>query len=374
MFGDDLVIDAVAHAYDFSKSNRVDTVEPEPYEGFITFIHAQLHGQMESTAPGYLLDMEEWRGPWHPEELASVFFEESDVDILVYHEVEIPGFFKRGSSPGNVGIELKRAYPDRVLYYAYVDPFRGPSELERMRQKVEASPVDGFKFYPADGLFDAETGQPRTMLYDDPEMAYPYFELARELGIPQIAIHKAFPVGPGSPDKDHPGDVSPAAVAFPDLTFEVVHSGWAFVEEFAMQLMSHPNVYANLESVANFAVRRPRKFAEIIGAFLQVGAEDRILFGTGASAGHPQPILEAFGSLEMPPELVEGYGYSEITPEIKSKILGRNMAALHGIEVDDAKERLGADGWAERRAAARERPVEPWHAMRERLRQTTTAA
>ena len=38
------------------------------------------------------------------------------------------------------------------------------------------------------------------------------------------------------------------AAAFPDMTFEVVHSGWAFLDDCAFQLQMNPNIYANLEA------------------------------------------------------------------------------------------------------------------------------
>ena len=59
----------------------------------------------------------------------------------------------------------------------------------------------------------------------------------------RIAVHKPMPVGPGPLDKGNVHDVSTAAVAFPDIQFEAVHSAWAFFEESA--------------SVANFVVRQP---------------------------------------------------------------------------------------------------------------------
>ena len=106
-------------------------------------------------------------------------------------------------------------------------------------------------------------------------------------------------------------------------------------------------------------------------ARMRVGAEDRVLFGTGASVGHPQPIVEAIAALEMPHDLVEGYGYPELTPEIKAKLFSGNMAALHGLDVPELIERVRDDAWARRRQQAREEPERPWRALRERFAATT---
>src|SRR5260370_32684376 len=169
-----------------------------------------------------------------------------------------------------------------------------------MHERYETGLVDGWKVHPADGSVDPVTRQTRALRLDNPEYAYPVYEKARELGITRMAAHKAIPIGPGSLAKDRPEDISNAALAFPDLTFEVVHSGWAFLEECVLQLYLHKNIYANFENVVNLAVRRPRKFAEILGAFLQAGVEDRLIFGTGVPSNHPQPIVDAFGDFTMP--------------------------------------------------------------------------
>lgn len=42
----------------------------------------------------------------------------------------------------------------------------------------------------------------------------------------------------------------------------------------------------------------------------------------------------------MPDDLVAGYGYPELTREIKEKILGLNLAGLMGIDVEAKKKEL----------------------------------
>jgi hypothetical protein len=362
-----LVIDAVAHAYDFTPENRAAVCPPAEYDRFVTFVWQLFHANLESQEPGYLLSREEYLAGFDVDGLASVFFEESDVDVMAYHGVEIRGFFERGSSPYSIGEVLKQRWPDRVLLYAPVDPLAGPAELELMEQRAATGLVDGFKFYPSDGMIDPVAHRASTVLYDDQTLAWPYFEKARSLGISNIAIHKAQPVGPGPTWPVNVGDVSTAAVAFPDLIFEVVHSGWAFLEECALQLMLHENIWANLEGVANFAVRRPHRFAEILGTLLQTGATDRIVFGTGGMQGHPQPILQALVDLEMPEDLRAGSGMPELTPEIKQAILGGNMARLHDLDVPALSARLAADEWTQRRRARVAEPEGPWREHRARL-------
>ena len=202
------------------------------------------------------------------------------------------------------------------------------------------------------------------MYYDDPELAYPFFEKARSLGVRHLAFHKAMPIGQGPSKPAQVEDVSTAAAVFPDLTFEVVHSGWAFLEECAIQMKLHRNIYANLECTMNLVVRQPKRFATIIGTLLQYAGPEQILFATGCAVSHPDPILRAFSKFEMPEDLREGYDFPAITPEIKRKILGENMARLLGIGAD-AMQRARNDEWSRRRRAAGKSA--PWSAHRKRV-------
>jgi uncharacterized protein len=215
----------------------------------------------------------------------------------------------------------------------------------------------GFKFYPSNGVVDPVKGLVH-MLYNDPEMAYPFFEKARELGIKHLAFHKGFPVGP-SIDAIHPGDMLNAAVEFPDLTFEIVHAGWAFTEETAIEMLVAPNIYANLELSSNLIVRRPRQFAEMIGHIIrEVGSSDRLIFASGTSIAHSDPIVRSMWNFEMPEDLVAGHGYPEFTQEMKMGILGGNLARLHGLDLPAIAEKIADDEWSRRRRA--EGKLEPW--------------
>lgn len=368
MWNDSLVVDGVAHAYDWVPDNHADGISAEEYAGVLDFFYRHTHLLTEKREPGWMLSFEEFTKKFSAETIAEIFIEETDVDMIVYHEVQIAGFFKRGTSPLSTGEELKRRYPERVMLYAFADPFNGEAELELMEEKASTGLVDGFKFYPTNGVFNLETGRMNTMLYDDPEMAFPFLQKAQDLGIKHVGVHKAFPVAPGPLLKDRPDDIGAAAMAFPELTFEIVHSGWAFLEDCALQLMLNPNVYANLELTANFAVRRPRNCAEAIGTMLRVGdVSDRLIFATGIPNGHPQPVLEGFAQMEMPADLIEGEDMPELTDDLKRKILGGNFLAMHGIDADEKKAQIAGDEWDQQRQAARERGGDGvhWRAHRE---------
>ena len=359
------VIDAVAHAYDFSDENRIATCEPERYAGLQQFAYQLGHFSTESLEPGYLLTQDEFTARWRAEDLANVFFVESDVDMIVHHSVAISSFSRDGVARFDTGVELQRIAPDRVILYGCVDTFDEDRErvFASMEQMVEKGAV-GFKFYPSNGFFDTSKHKLVQMLYDDPERAFPFFEKARKLGVMHLAFHKAQPVGPGPVEAVHYEDISTAALAFPDMTFEVVHAGWAFLEEAGIQLMLHDNIYANLECVVNLVVRHPRRFAHIIGTLLRYGGPDRILYATGCAVNHADPILERFMAFEMPPDLVDGYGYPELTLEVKRQMLGANIARIHDLDIPGVIDKIANDRWSQLRARGK---APPWSAHRQSL-------
>lgn len=376
MWNEQLVIDGVGHVYDVTPENRSALCEPAAYAKFGQFLHRFFHLALESKAPGYQLSYEEFTNQWTAEQLADVIFTESDVDVIAFHCVDIEAFFKDGLSPYRIGLELKQRWPERVMLYAPVDPLSGPAALDRLEEHVSRSKVDGLKVYPSNGIINPATGEMYSVALSDPELAYPVFEKARDLGIRQIAVHKAIPLGKTPLALSRIDDVGSAAAAFPDLTFEIVHAGWAFLDDTATLLSSHPNVFANLEAVANFAVRRPTHFAHILGTMLLAAGPNRIVFGTGAFVTHPQPVLRALANFEIPQELQEEYGYPGVTNAMKAKFLGGNLARIHRIDPDERLRALADDEWAQRRKELDESgvPHGPWRVRRSEASLAGTSA
>ena len=64
----------------------------------------------------------------------------------------------------------------------------------------------------------------------------------------------------------------------------------------------------------------------------------------------------------MPKDLVEGYGYPELTEEVKRKILGLNAARLLGIDLHEFRRVTGQHEFAKPRTLA-----EPWSELRKNV-------
>ena len=103
----------------------------------------------------------------------------------------------------------------------------------------------------------------------DPRL--PAVRTRSERGITTVAIHKAAPLGPVPMDPYKIDDVEGAAGAFPDINFEIIHSGLAFVTETAWALARYPNVYANFEITSSLVgesaedVRKGRRRVPDVG-------------------------------------------------------------------------------------------------------------
>ena len=286
------------------------------------------------------------------EVLESILFLECDVDAAVYHTVPAWGFL-RDFSPMSVGLELKRRNPDRIFLYGGVSPLQGKKALDDLDRQIDEWGIIGLKLYPVD-IIDGEV---RVLRFDDRKLLYPILERCRKRGVKVVAVHKAMPLGAVAMDPFKNGDVDYAAIDFPDLNFEIVHSGFAFLDEAAFQIARFPNVYVGLESTATLAVRHPRKLARILGEFIMMGGAKKLFWSSGASSPHPRPVLEAFMRLQMPAEMVEGDGYPPLTDEIKADILARNYARLHGIDLSVLKTKIAGDELSRERSAGL---AEPW--------------
>lgn len=320
-----VVIDGVVHGYLLEPPDASVAGFTEQVAGML--YHGVHHGFQPRGEAQWILPEERFRHGDDPDLVAAALFEESQNDAAVYHGVPAYGIMKEGGSPLRVGKAMQAAYPGRVFLYGPVSPLQ-PGVEEEIDRLVEEDGVVGLKLYP----MDLVEGRSQGWSMDDPEVAFPIFEHARSRGLRTIAIHKAIPFGPTPMDPFRVGDIDGAAAAFPDLTFEIVHGGFAFLEETAFQLARFPNVVINLEGASAYLINMPRKFAEVLGTFLLNGGADRIVWATGCMAVHPRPFIEAFWNFEMPLDLVEGLGFPPLDTETKRKILGGTMARLLGVE------------------------------------------
>jgi predicted TIM-barrel fold metal-dependent hydrolase len=232
----------------------------------------------------------------------------------------------------------------------------GERALEDMERQMEVFPdAIALKLYPNSWLGEEFSA----WHMDDPEIAYPVFQKALDLGLNVVAIHKAVPLGPVPMEHYKMDDIDRAAMDFPNINFEVIHGGMAFLEETAWQVARFENVYVNLEITTGLAAMRPKAFAQAMAALSDadpVRAANRIMWGTGAIMNHPQPHLEAFvREFEFGPDVLAD-GIPQWDAEVKRKVLWENYARMTGLDLDARLERIKDDEFSVRRAEGRPAP------------------
>jgi uncharacterized protein len=248
--------------------------------------------------------------------------------------------------------------------------YMGPGNLWYLQEQIDRFGVDSWKGYQLpNAKRDDDPDSPfETWRFDDEELAFPTFALIRDAhrkhrstkpGLNCVCVHKG--LGEGS---SFPTDIPAAAKAFPELNFVIYHScfrpvffdydAWQDVQsgrlrdgvpdikdttEFAQLVASYPNVYAELGTIfASSVVTFPTVCAHLMGILFKYLGADRIVWGTDSMwYGSPQWQIEAFWRLQIPEAFRERYGYPEITPEMKRKVLGLNSARLYGLSPDLTK-------------------------------------
>ncbi|HEY7107178.1 MAG TPA: amidohydrolase family protein [Acidimicrobiia bacterium] len=307
-------------------------------------------------------------------------FVESDVDVAVL--TSNPGVAEKrmlfnDELAGTRELVDRLAGTGRLLNHAVVHPNHGEVDhMERWRDELD--PV-GWKVYTLGKLVRGEWVSSWRLDDDD---GHRFLDEAERLGVPLVCAHKgiAFLADAGSPR-----DVGPAARAHPNVHLVVYHSAYEMpaddelegpfteatadvgVNRLVATMREHglgpgDNVSAELGTTWFCLLRRPEAAAHVIGKLLRAFGEDNVLWGTDSIwYGPNRPVADAFRAFRMPDRLCEEFGYPQLTPQVKEKILGLNAARLYGIDVDAARGRRARDdlGWIAEAQRAYERSGVP---------------
>ena len=226
--------------------------------------------------------------------------------------------------------------------------------------------VDSWKGYTIGDVLGYHPTFDKPWRLDDQDLAWPTYEKARDLGVPNICIHKGvLPVDyKDVPNWQYAGveDVGPAAQAWPDLNFHIYHAGlkmWrdadaigrefertgqlSWIDELAAVPRQYgvSNVYADIGlSFGALAITHPRLAAAMVGKLVKGLGADHVLWGTDSIwFGSPQWQIEAFRRIEIPDDLQDRLGLEPLGPAdgpTKNAIFGINAAGQYGLALDRA--------------------------------------
>ena len=328
---DVFVFDCVCHIFNFDKSNAFDSAG-DLFDEHLYAFHAFLTKEGEK-----VIDRDDFFREWSVDEIYDMVIEESDTDMIVSQPLPLTDLFKDCLSPWEKCAEMAQKHPDRAVFWGSINPLEGKKALDLMEVQVKEYGAKGFKLYNV----RYDYGQPFPWRMDDPRVAYPVFEKAQELGINLIGVHKGVPLGPQPIEHTRTFDMDGAASNFPDINFVIFHIGLPWLDEVLWQTIRYPNLYTSIAATLNFIGRHPRVFAEIMAKLMWWCGEDKVIYGGEAPIWHPQWALEEFWNFELPEDLTTEYGYPPLTEQAKRKILGENLARLHGMDLDAKKKELG---------------------------------
>ena len=270
----------------------------------------------------------------------------------------------------------------RLINHATIHP-NVPSELELMDRWSDWCKPAGWKVYTMYGAEGAERMKQEHVAWmlDDEASGRPFLQRCLETGVRFVSAHKGLSGGAatGWDGPSSPKDIGPAAKAFPDINFLVYHSGYESklgdekeegpysddppvlgTNRFIKSLKDAGigpggNVYAELGSTWFLIMANPPEACHVMGKLLSAVGEDNILWGTDSCFyGPAQPMLEAFRAFQIPEEYCQRYGYPQLTPTAKEKILGLNAARIYGMDPEQIRSQTRSDDLAWIKAAMEE--------------------
>ena len=214
--------------------------------------------------------------------------------------------------------------PDHLIGFASVNPqFRGVAfAVEELERAVVELGLSGLKLYPM-----YQHWSPM-----DPEVAYPVFAKAAELGIP-VMVHQA-----GSTRVDakmeyaRPAMLDDIGRNFRDLVVILAHCGIPWIDEAMFMLTKHPNFYADLSyHIATITRRQLFQFLHDAEPFFV--PLEKLFFGTDYPGFLYDPV-SLRDKLMSVNEEADALGLDPIPQQKLDGIMGDNIARVLSLLQD----------------------------------------
>ena len=239
-----------------------------------------------------------------------------------------------------INVDLAKSF--RVTNHAAVTPFSQPL------MNALADGVGGWKLYPA---------APGNGYKMDDATGRSFIEAGINAGVKTFSIHKGLPIAGFSVEHNLPDDIGVVAKDYPEANFIIYHSSICAGQMgggFTCTPMEGPyvdgstantdalitsliqngsgpneNVYAALGGAFSQLMGNPTVAGQWLGKLVQYVGDQNVVWGTDSilSGNSPQGQINAFMALQHP----------MLTADVKSNILGRNLARLYCVDPDEAR-------------------------------------
>lgn len=353
MIGDKIIVDAVVHPWNLSPENQNPAAKAQ-----IDAVYAAHKLSVDASRAEYILGPDEIFTDVDYHTIGQAEFVESPVDFAVLHALPNLGFANNFVTDPDKAVEFRNAHPQRMICYGTVDTPIASDAIDQLERQVGELGVDGLKLYPA---FFYE-GKGEGWRLDGPDFATPLLEAAQKLGVKHVAIHKALWLEPAPQSAFNIDDMETGLSRFPDIEFEMVHGGVAFLDQTIALMHKNPNLHLTLETTFQFLLTKPRIFDKIFGKLISEIGSERLLFASGNNLGHPAPLIDVFADYQFADEHIDEFGIRALTEDDRRNILGMNALRLHGLNADEILSAIADDEFSHARAAA---IPQPWSGIRE---------
>ncbi|WP_421726277.1 amidohydrolase family protein [Bauldia sp.] len=314
------VVEGHAHLWDARQENRRNRYGT-------TFIDVFWNGHKGLTPTNQIWPRDRF-DYYGVENAAKDLFEDGYCDQAILLPTYLYAFYKHGFNTTEQCSALKEAYPEKVILAGRIDPREGTAGLDQLEADHARWGFRSVKMYTAEWLGDSKGYS----LKED--SVHAYLDKCRQLGIDIIHVHKGPTIHPLNMDAFDVHDVDDVATAYPDLKFVVDHCGIPRIDDFCWIANQEPNVYGGLSVVSAFIYRRPRYFAEMMCDLLWFLGPDRLIFGSDYGIYSPKWIVEKFMDFTFDNATAMEAG-TQLSLDVKAKILGLNAARLYDIPVPD---------------------------------------
>lgn len=314
------VIDGHVHLWDGRVQNRRNRYG-------LTFLESFWNGHT-----GLTPEAERWS--WADFEYYGVekaekdLFEDGYCDMAVMLPTSLFEFYNDGFNTTEQCAALWERQPDKVILNGRCDPRDGPQGLAQLEADHDRWSLKGVKLYTAEWR-----GASKGYSLKDP-FVDPYMDKCLELGIKNIHVHKGPTIHPLNMDAFDVRDVDDVATRYPDLNFIVDHCGMPRIDDFCWIANQEPNVYGGLALIPSFIHARPKYFQSMLVDLLFFLGPDRLIFGSDYAITSPKWIIERFMAFDFDEESAHEAG-TELTLDVKRKLLGLNCAKLYDIDVEE---------------------------------------
>jgi len=337
------VLDAHTGVWDASQENCKNRFGEAFIETFYAF-----HEGFNPPDPRWKMDYEgvfrKTDVDWYADEM----FVKGDADVAILSTQVLFDFYHKGFVTADGNARVRDRFPERIIPLGGVDP-RAPEALKEVERQITQLGMQGFKWYTAEWR-----GESRGWKANDP-MVFPLYEKCLDLGVRNMHFHKGPAVEPLNLAWFDVRDIDEPAWLYPELNFIIDHVGLPRLDDFCWIAARCPNVYGSLAVALAFIHNRPRFFANVMANLLFWLGPDRIIYGTDFPIWYPHWQLDEFMAFELPDDLKEEYGV-DLTPEIKDKIIGGNIARLYGIDIEVKLKEIQDDELSQRKRAL---PAQP---------------